>query len=383
MARRRIIAIALLVACIVFAAALFAVDRALPAQSYVGDENKDYGYVYSGVKSSSVDFTTASMADDALLLFGSSELSTPPSLVPQVPASTFGMRDCGVDLMYIGEAYDQSLWHAIAAGAYAPRLKNKKVVIVASPVWFADGGLDNDLFKTRFSYSLYRSFMANDAISETTRAYVQKRLAEQGIDSAVVAAGAADNPLAIANDFVFAAIDDLGMRSDLRELRKKGFEHPTGDGQPIDFAAVRARALDDAKERSHNAWGFDDEFYRESIEGQEEAIRGKLAGETYSDTPEYDDFGLFLRVCSESGLQPLVVISPLSGDYYDWTGIDAQTRASSYEHIRTIAEAYGARVADFSSHEYEVYFLHDQVHFGWLGWVDVEQAIYEFAREGA
>ena len=61
-------------------------------------------------------------------------------------------------------------------------------------------------------------------------------------------------------------------------------------------------------------------------------------------------------------------------------GIDAATRASCYAHIRQIAEAYGVAVADFSGKEYERYFLHDQVHFGWTGWVDVEQAVYEFAK---
>ena len=382
MTRRRVIGLALLIATALFAVAIFVVYQVLPPQAKPGEEGKDYGYVYSGVKSSSVDFTTATMVDDAILLFGSSELSTPPSLVPQVPASTFGMRNCGLDLVYVGEAYDQSLWQAIAAGAYAPRLESKKVAIIVSPVWFEDGGLDNDLFKTRFSYSLYRACMANDALSDETRAYVAKRLAEQGVDASVVAAGFANNPIAVIDDAVYSAMDDLKLRDGLREVRDKGFEHPVGSGESIDFQALRGHALDDALERSHNEWGFDDSSYAEAVGEHKDAIKGKLAGQTYSDTPEYDDFELFLKVCTESGLEPLVVISPLSGDYYDWVGINSEVRNSSYERIRGLSEKYGAAVADLSGHEYELYFLHDQVHFGWLGWVDVEQALYEFAKEG-
>ena len=37
--------------------------------------------------------------------------------------------------------------------------------------------------------------------------------------------------------------------------------------------------------------------------------------------------------------------------------------------------------ADFTDREYEKYFLFDTVHFGWTGWVDVEEAIYDFVNQ--
>ena len=86
-------------------------------------------------------------------------------------------------------------------------------------------------------------------------------------------------------------------------------------------------------------------------------------------------------MCQETGLEPLVVVSPISGPYYDWVGIDEQTRRSCYDHILQICSSYGVAVADFSDKEYEKYFLNDQVHFGWTGWVDAEEAIYTFAKE--
>ena len=46
-----------------------------------------------------------------------------------------------------------------------------------------------------------------------------------------------------------------------------------------------------------------------------------------------------------------------------------------------VADHEGAKLADFSDREYERYFLYDIVHFGWTGWIDVEQSIYEFAQE--
>ena len=48
-----------------------------------------------------------------------------------------------------------------------------------------------------------------------------------------------------------------------------------------------------------------------------------------------------------------------------------------------VAGHASAELADFTSHEYEKYFLYDIVHFGWTGWIDVEEAIYRFAKGGA
>jgi len=47
-----------------------------------------------------------------------------------------------------------------------------------------------------------------------------------------------------------------------------------------------------------------------------------------------------------------------------------------------VCDRYGCAVADFSDREYEQYFLYDIVHFGWTGWVDVEEAIYDFYTQG-
>lgn len=383
MERRNAIGIALLCAAVLFVAALVALQMLLPAQSDAPDDGRDYGYVYSGVKSSSVDFTCTTAVDDAIALFGSSELSTPPSLISQVPAVVFGQQECGLDLIYIGEAYDQSLWQAIAAGAYAPQLKNKKVAIIVSPSWFFDGGLDNSLFDTRFSYSLYRGFMANPDLTDVTKSYVRMRLLEQGVDSSVANAGARDGVLGACNDFFYAAMDDLKLRSDLRAVRSMGFEHPVGGSQVPPFDAIRTHALEEAAAKStNNEWGFDDASYSSNVGDNLESLQGLHADETMTDTPEYDDFGLFLRVCRESGLEPLVIVAPLSGDYYDWVGIEASTRRAAYDHMLDIAAAYGVQVADFTDREYEKYFLHDMVHFGWTGWVDVERALYTFAKEG-
>lgn len=355
-----------------------------PAQGAV-DQALDYGYVYSGAKSSSVDFMRAAMTDRSLVVFGSSEFSTPASTVPQVASQVFGTTNYGLDLMLVGEAYDQSLWQAIALGALAQKegLPRQKCVLIVSPGWFVDGGQSDETFQTRFSYSLYQAFCDNDAVSDETKAYVRSRLETLGIDETELDSASGTLPQDTLNRVVFSAMDDLSLRRDLDGVRSRGIERMEGDEQTPDWEAMRAEALEYAKTRStNNDWGVEDGFYSKSLAPVLDAAAGSRAGETYTDTPEYDDLAAFLRVADDCGVDVMVVICPEMGPYYDLIGIDANTRQNCYSHVRQICEQAGAAVCDFSDREYERYWLYDIVHFGWTGWVDLNEAIYEFANEG-
>jgi len=179
-------------------------------------------------------------------------------------------------------------------------------------------------------------------------------------------------------------MDDLKLRNELGEVRSSGIDLAAGPVETPDWEALRQQALEDAQRMSTtNDWGVEDDFYTKQLEPALDSLAGARADETYSDTPEYDDLELFLQVCDACGIEPLVVIEPTLGPYYDHIGITAQTRAAAYQRIRDVVAAHSsARLADFSANEYEKYFLFDIVHFGWTGWVDTERALYEFAMGG-
>ena len=133
---------------------------------------------------------------------------------------------------------------------------------------------------------------------------------------------------------------------------------------------------------TNNDWGAEDRFYSEQLQPALPSLKDARAEETYTNTPEYSDLDCFLKVCDACGVEPMIVISPSMGPYYDYIGISKDTRSSAYERIRTIVAKHShARLADFSDREYEKYFLHDIVHFGWLGWIEVEHSVYDFAME--
>lgn len=365
------------------ACAIAAIWLAFPAQAEQ-QEGMEYGYVYSGAKAASADFVEANLGGESLVVFGSSEFSTPRKVVPQVPSQVFGTADYGLRLMLVGEAYDQSLWHAMALGALAAKgIPNGKAAIIVTPGWFTDGGLDADTFKTRFSFSHYAAFRANPNVPDEAKSYVQERLAELGIDETTLHAAAPELPQDFLNSAALAALDDFKLRQGLVEVREKGMQLADApESAEPDFEAMREEAAAMGAEKSTtNDWGLEDAFYTEQLEPVLGDIAGSRADETYGDTPEYDDLDCFLSVADACGVEVLVVLAPECGPYYDHIGISKAVRESCYEHVRAVVgEHGGASIADFSDREYEKYFLYDIVHFGWTGWIDVEQSLYEFAH---
>lgn len=376
---RRLLAMA--AGVVVAGCVVVGVSLALPAQA-VHDEGTDYGYVYSGAKSSSVDFVRANLGEDSLLVLGSSEFSTPASVVPQVPAQTFGTHNYGFRCMLVGEAFDQCLWHAIALGALADGgLPRNKVALVVGLGQYTDGGVDASTFSSRFSYTLYSAFCDNDAIDQDLRDRVRRRLEEQGVDQTTLRGANPAMFLDSIDGAVLGSMDDLKLRNDLRDVRLRGIRKADGSAERPDWKALREQALADARQMStNNEWGLEDNFYAKQLAPALASLAGARADETYTDTPEYDDLDLFLDVCDACGVEPLVIIEPTSGPYYDYIGIGRDKREAAYDRIRSVVADHGsAQLADFSDKEYEKYFLFDIVHFGWTGWISAEQALYEFA----
>ena len=368
----------------VAALAVVACAVMLPAETE-GATDADYGYVYSGAKAEATSFVRAGMGEDTLLVLGSSEFSTPASLVPQVPANTFGTHDYGMRLMLVGEAFDQALWHAIALGAYAGEgVPRNKVALIVGLGQYTDAGLDPSSFQERFSWRLYRAFCRNDAIDEGVKRYVRRRLREFGVAEHEIQAATRSNVVDVVNDGALGLLSDLRLRRELEVVRSRGIPLAPGPAEAPDWEQMMADARACAAEMgSSNAWGAEDSFYNEQLAPALDSLEGARADETYQRSAEYADLKCFLDVCDFCGIEPLVIIEPVMGPYYDHIGIARETREAAYARIREVVAAHpAARLCDFTDHEYEPGFLFDIVHFGWCGWVSCEQALWDFWQEG-
>lgn len=353
----------------------------LPRQSDVADQTRLYDYVYSGTKSESVDFTTTNMSDDGILTFGTSELYISSPLVNQCPQKVFGESVSGVDMTYVGEAFDQSLWQAIAAGAYASSSKNRKVVLMLSPQWFFKGNGQQSKFSSKFSYQLYKGFLENDSISDDTKAYVRQRLEALGVEETQIAAANDDTFVDAMNDVAYQFSNDLRIRSKIDALVKGSPKNSQvrsageSTGEP-DWDALLSDAQAQGEQScTNNDYGIHDAYWDKNSQYKSEQNQDFVHADE-----EWADFQCFLKVCKEAGLEPLVVILPMHGSWYDEMGVTSDTRAQFYDQARSLCDEAGIAYADFSSCEYEKYFLCDTVHPGWIGWVRIEHAVYDFAN---
>lgn len=343
------------------------------------DQWRLFDYVYGNTKSESWEFTATNMSRTGRLCFGSSEFHYSAPLIPQCPQAVFGEHNTGVDLTYVGEAYDQSLWNAIAAGAYAQAdIPNRDVALFVSPQWFFRGNGAQKKFKSKFSYELYRAFCDNTQVSEQTRSYVHDRLLALGIDKATLADCEQATPIDELNDLVIHAQKDAKLRLGINDLvsqapllseeRRSG----TWSGEP-DWDALLAQADETGWQMSaSNDMGIYNDYWK---------AHSKQVGEykqSFDDAElEFADFQALLDVCREAGLSPIVVLIPMHGAWYDDRAyIDVDERQGWYDRMIDICDQNGLPYADFQSCEYERYFFCDTVHPGWRGWVRIEKALY-------
>ena len=142
------------------------------------------------------------------------------------------------------------------------------------------------------------------------------------------------------------------------------------------------KAEQEGEEQNQNPFYMDESAYKRLKPhlAKKEGINSD-AYKGYQTGPEYSDLECFLKVCRQLEIEPLIVIVPVNGYYYDFTGFPKEARQNYYEKVRTLAESYGAKIADFSDQEYTKYFFEDRVHLGKKGWVMVDESLYEFYKE--
>ena len=378
-----------------------------PPESTRGPSTLMYEYIQDRPKFKSPQFMLGNRLADSIPVFGSSDFSTLPGEIEQVPRALFGWRDHGLDFWCVGEGYNQSLWHAVAMGAYRQAVSqaaapadalpegvfdartSNKAVFVISPQWFYEGGVPANATQTQFGYNLWRLLCQNPDVSPDRLDYLAARLVAEGIDAKKVAAARGATLMDRLNDAAFAFEEEHDLRSKLKYTRTQGDvilwpKHSlrAEDGVP-DWAALRSEATKQAEASSkNNDFGMLDSYWQEKNAADFAAgkLQGFLKNRTLLNAPTEDaDLDCALGVASECGIDLLCVLLPYAGDWADYEQLDRGVRERRYELMRQACAAHGMRVADFTGEEYTRYFIYDGTHLGWLGWLAVEQAVYEFA----
>lgn len=388
---------AFVTALILFAMTVLIVH--IVTREHAADDPAGYALWDSEEKSLSYTGLTANMTDNMIPVFASSELQHGTETIFH-PCRLFA--DTDFTPMLIGAGYYQSLGHSVTLSAIEDAMPVRKAVLILSPQWFRKSGVVDQAYTSRFSQLLYQHMLTNEKLSGKTKEYISERTAELlspdpqtrdrvKLDEAVLLmdqAGPVDRfSQAVWERFLtWRDEESIVLRQKtvrVRPLQGLYTEKPVSEEEghlPDSFwkSMLELAEVDGAANNTNEFFIKDDAYAR--LEPYLPLKKGMNADalKGYQTGPEFSDLRCFLDVCSETGVEPMLVILPVNGYYYDFTAFPQSARQAYYEKIRKIAQEYDAAVADFSGDEYTKYFFEDRVHLGQKGWVMVSEEIYRF-----
>lgn len=328
-------------------------------------------------------------AEESIPVFGSSELSASDEI--GFPPSLFHNGASDFNMVLIGRGSMESLHHAINLGAMADDIPKRKVVLILSPQWFRNTDLVSEAYASRFSERAYAQFLKNNNITKETKQKITEKVKtllvsdpeqlERVEEYENIYLNSSLNPV---NRIKLLVYDSFMRVKQLATLVKEsnGITLQLQDPvkvKEIDFEELMSLAEKAGKEAcTNNEFYIYDEYYDTYVKEVLESRHNSELESSYLVSPQYDDFRLFLDICKETNIEPLIINIPVNGLWYDWIGFPKKDREGYYQKIRDICNEYNVKIADFSDKEYEPYFLKDIMHLGWKGWVYLDEAVYKF-----
>ena len=346
----------------------------------------------------------AAKTKDNLFIFGSSEVGGLVKL-PQHARNFFKNKKDGFQVYLIGRGGFQCLVHAIDFGAMGSQLKNQKVVFFLSPQWFTPSGIDQGRLMASSSEEAIYTFLLKSNVKQQLKVQLARRISEVIKDDTDFktlkffcdlygtdywwskAAVFMVKPFYRFEDFLLFIKDQITSNNLLIDSQKKNIksnpqpfpQNITPQHTSFDWAKERDKAVTYAKtQANNNPFYFDNIFYSGIKKDLVKKHKGSYKNRSFAVSTQYDDFKLLLDICKDQGIKPLIVNIPVNGWFYDYAQFSITDRQQYYKKINNMVKSYGFDLADFSNYEYEPYFLQDNSHLGWLGWIYVDEAIDKY-----
>lgn len=326
--------------------------------------------------------------NDYILLQATSELRVP---IEEAPKNFFPIKGMN-NITTVGVQGWQCITHTEILGSQSTKNNNRKVAIIVSPQWFYyKNGVPPDNFQSSFAPVQFYSFLDNKKISEEHKKQYTSRVKELLRGSVLFLPEKLYAALYSDDDFISQSIKLVFgpyyyARKSMVKLKDKGLLYrklkvlnDKGDEKVkvVNWDEEFKKAEEEAKNRvTNNEYMVDDEFYN-TYKDDFEKQKGYLKVYNILDSKEYDDYELYLNVCKDLGIEPYIILSPTNGKWYDQLGLSKESRDEFYKRARKMAEDKGFEVLDYADKEYTPYFMYDASHFGWEGWLDVDEKLYE------
>ena len=354
----------------------------------VNDNSVRYSTAYEKYKSK--DIILENITPKTLVLLGSSELTTTIN-EEYHPKKIFNYGD--FNIMQIGVGNSQNIIHAATIGSIGNDMRNNEIVMIQSIQWFDNkNGILKDAFLSRISSEHVYNTMANDKISKETKEKFINRVIELSSTNKVLNKKYRSYKKYFVEEqgnFItgeFLKLDNYfyKLKNKYEFFKNKGRENYPLSGEKTpdyNWKELDEKVTEQAKERTNNNdYQIDNTYYDKYIKTKYDQLKNSSKNTKYDESKEYDDLDILLSIVKDLNLNMKFAILPANGKWSDYTGIDSEKRQVAYNNLKEIAKKNNIEVMDYSSKEYEEYYMYDAMHLGWRGWIDFERDLYKLKK---
>ena len=354
----------------------------------VNDNSVRYSTAFEKYKGK--DIILENITPKTLVLLGSSELTTTIN-EDYHPKKIFNYED--FNIMQIGVGNSQNIIHAATIGSIGNDIRNNEIVMIQSIQWFDNkNGILKDAFLSRISSEHVYNTMANDKISKETKEKFINRVIELSSTNKVLNKKYRSYKkyfIEEQGNFItgeFLKLDNYfyKLKNKYEFFKNKGREnYPLSGKKTPDYnwKELDEKVTEQAKERTNNNdYQIDNTYYDKYIKTKYDQLKNSSKNTKYDESKEYDDLDILLSIVKDLNLNMKFAILPANGKWSDYIGIDSEKRQIAYNNLKEIAKKNNIEVMDYSSKEYEEYYMYDAMHLGWRGWIDFERDLYKLKK---
>ena len=354
----------------------------------VNDNSVRYSTAFEKYKSK--DIILENITPKTLVLLGSSELTTTIN-EEYHPKKIFNYED--FNIMQIGVGNSQNIIHAATIGSIGNDIRNNEIVMIQSIQWFDNkNGILKDAFLSRISSEHVYNTMANDKISKETKEKFINRVIELSSTNKVLNKKYRSYKKYFVEEqgnFItgeFLKLDNYfyKLKNKYEFFKNKGRENYLLSGEKTpgyNWKELDEKVTEQAKERTNNNdYQIDNTYYDKYIKTKYDQLKNSSKNTKYDESKEYDDLDILLSIVKDLNLNMKFAILPANGKWSDYIGIDSEKRRVAYNNLKEIAKKNNIEVMDYSSKEYEEYYMYDAMHLGWRGWIDFERDLYKLKK---
>lgn len=331
---------------------------------------------------------------DILPIYGSSELSHGGRYNP---TKLFIEEPTGWRPYLVGHAGSTDIIQALYASAQD--LRGKKIALSLSAQWFGGNGIAQNTFGANFSALQAYKMLANPNLTEQTKKLFAQRLIQfnEVQKNYPVLAGmlkyygqtdfksklfeAAFWPM---GKIELAALEIQDAAKTINVLSTLSPKEVSKNASSIRSSALPSWSLqvekansDVKRNESNNPYGISNQYYNQNKKKLPTIKNSSIKSHLYPSL-EYNDLDLLMQVLKEEGAEPIFMIQPVNGRWYDFMGFPKEQRQKYYAEIRQRCNKNGFALADMSDHEYDLYFMDDPSHPSEKGWVYFDEALNQF-----